>query len=285
MLSRIFPPLLLFCLALGAATREIIDIPSAVMKKRFKACVFLPRDYGSGSRFSTVYFLHGYGGNHTTWPRVAPLSAYADTCRLIFVCPDGNYNSWYLDSPVKKNSAFETYLIKEVLPFIDRKYRTRAEARGRAIIGTSMGGHGAVTLCVKHPDAFHGGASISGIMDLTEFPGEWDLSGVLGPYDVHQRTWQSYSFTGMVDRLIGTDALLILDCGTSDFALPGNRRAHELLQARRIAHEYYERPGGHTLEYSRECVGQHLLHFKRVLLFPASSGAAGGGADTGRTGG
>jgi len=89
-----------------------------------------------------VYLLHGYSGDYLTWTRVAPLDEYADRYHVVFVCPDGNFNSWYMDSPVRADSKFESYIVDDVVPFIDKNYRTWAQARGRAIIGSSMGGHG-----------------------------------------------------------------------------------------------------------------------------------------------
>lgn len=267
---RIALSLVLFISLVIAAT-DVITVPSVVMKKSFKACVVTPKAYTSGNRYSVVYLLHGYSGNYSTWPDIAPLEAHADSFRIIVVCPDGNYNSWYVDSPVRKNSAFATYVIKEVIPFIDGHFRTWANPRGRAIIGSSMGGHGALTLCTMHPDIFYGAGSISGIMDLTEFPGEWDIAAVLGPYDHNQAVWMSYSFVGMAANLTGKNKAIILDCGTSDFALPGNRRAHEILQKLDIAHEYIEHPGGHTPSYSAAEIGYLLRSFSRLLLSPAKN--------------
>jgi S-formylglutathione hydrolase FrmB len=260
--------LLLLLVSPLKAAMEIISIPSGMMKKSFKACVITPSGYSPGDRYPAVYLLHGYSGNYSTWSRIAPLERYADTFRLIIVCPDGNCNSWYLDSPVRPNSLFESYITKEVVPFIDGHYNSLAEAKGRVIIGSSMGGHGALTLLAKRPDLFCGAGSISGIMDLAEFPGEWDLAGVLGPLSRNRDAWKSCSFIGMAAALKDKGRALLLDCGDSDFALPGNRRAHSLLLSRHIPHEYRERPGGHTLDYSARSIGFHLHYFSRLLLQP-----------------
>jgi len=156
-----------FFLSIVNAEKKIVDIPSAIMNRSFKAYVITPSDYASGRRYPVIYLLHGYSHNFASWSKIVPLENYADTFKLMFVCPDGDYNSWYLDSPVKQNSLFATYIAKEVVPFIDSNYHTIADAKARAIIGSSMGGHGAVTLLAMHPDVFCGSGSISGIMDLT----------------------------------------------------------------------------------------------------------------------
>ena len=162
--------------ALFAADVAVIPLPSTVMKKRFQATIVLPASYtGTRLHYPVIYLLHGYSGDHTVWPRIANLKQLADNYQLLFVCPDAE-NSWYCDSRVTTNSKFETYLTIEVISSIDKSYRTWPEMKGRAIVGLSMGGHGALTLLARHPDLYCGAGSIAGIMDLSEFPDNWELS-------------------------------------------------------------------------------------------------------------
>jgi S-formylglutathione hydrolase FrmB len=268
-LSLPFTILLLCVISSVNAEKKIVDIPSALMNRSFKACVITPSDYASGRRYSVIYLLHGYSHNFASWSKIVPLENYADTFKLMFVCPDGDYNSWYLDSPIKNNSLFASYISKEVVAFIDANYHTIANAKARAIIGSSMGGHGAVTLLAMHLDVFYGAGSISGIMDLTEFPNEWGIAGVLGPYNRNRQTWRQYSFVGMAEKLIGKYRAIILDCGTSDFALAENRNAHELLQKLKIPHEYIEHGGNHTMSYAAGEIGLLLSYFSKILPPPS----------------
>ncbi len=263
--------LLLLAAITQASQTCVVSIPSAYMKKSFNAAVITPEEYkNNSSHFSVVYLLHGYSGDYLTWTRVAPLDEYADRYHVVFVCPDGNFNSWYMDSPVRADSKFESYIVDDVVPFIDKNYRTWAQARGRAIIGSSMGGHGAATILAKHCSLFCGAGSISGIMDLTEFPSQWDLHEVLGEFRTSAGLWKSSSFLMLCEKLVGQSKALILDCGVSDFALPGNRRTHEKLLALGVPHEYYERPGTHSFEYARQCVEFHVLYFSRILQKPGN---------------
>jgi S-formylglutathione hydrolase FrmB len=239
------------------------------MKKSFKAVIITPKEYKScNKRFPAIYLLHGYSGDYSTWGRISPLDEYADSFHVIFVCPDGSFNSWYIDSPAKTGSKFETYITKEVLAFVDSTCRTWASANGRAIIGSSMGGHGAATLLAKHPNLFCGAGSISGIMDLSEFPGEWDIAAVLGEYGKNAALWSDNSFFSLLEKLAGKNKALILDCGTSDFALPGNRKTHQKLLALNIPHQYFERPGGHTPLYAQKALWFHVKYLSGILLKP-----------------
>lgn len=248
----------LVALSGGSERRErTISVPCASLGRTLKATVVVPSGYDSDSlRYPVIYLLHGYGGNSRTLPRVVPLAAYADTFRIIFVCPDGNANSWYLDSPVKRESRFRTHILEEVIPAVDSLLRT--DTLARAIIGTSMGGHGALTLLCEAPHLFDGAGSISGILDLTAFPEEWEVKDLLGSLAKNRDRWMRHSFHYTMERLVGRGKTIIIDCGTEDFAIGVNRRAHERLDSLGIAHHYFERPGGHTFQYVQLVLKEHI---------------------------
>ena len=76
---------------------------------------------------------------------------------VIVVAPDG-FTRWggsqYLDSPVSGGHA--THLVRELVPEIDRRFRTFAARDARAIGGGSSGGFGALVLAMRHPEVFCG---------------------------------------------------------------------------------------------------------------------------------
>jgi S-formylglutathione hydrolase FrmB len=222
------------------------------MHRHLGATVVLPDGYGNSRlHYPTIYLLHGYGGNHEVWPRLAPLEALADSLHLIFICPDGE-NSWYLDSPQSSGSLFETFITRELLPYIDSGYRTVKSPRGRAVLGVSMGGHGAVLLLERHGDLFSASAAIAGIMDLTEFPQKWGLTRILGPLSDYPDRWAAASCISGIGSLDKRSALLILDCGLDDFALPGNREMDRRLADAGIRHTFASQPGRHDLRYAQK---------------------------------
>lgn len=246
---------------------QVVTIPSKAMNKKFKATIIIPDSYTNAKkRFCVIYFLHGYSGNHATWVRNVPLlKEYSDTYQLIFVCPDGAYNSWYLDSPVKPDSKFETYIVFEVTAWVDSTYKTVGSYNGRALIGSSMGGHGALTLLLKHPGRYAGASSISGIMDISMYPGEWDIATVLGDFRDNKTLWQNNTVFYLIDRIPNHKKAILLDCGIDDFALDGNRRTHKKLTALEIPHDYREQPGGHTPSYVRKSVEYHIIFFAKAF--------------------
>ncbi len=242
-----------------AGTIETPAIMSTSMRKAYRASVIIPESYKKNqARYNVIYLLHGYSGDNTTWLRMAPLPVLSDRYSVMFVCIDGDYNSWYLDSPIKSNSRFETYVTREVIAFIDSAYRTVAFVNGRSICGSSMGGHGALTLLAKHLELYAAGSSISGVFDLTEFPKNWEISEVLGPLDAYRQSWIEHSFVGCVPRLVGKNKGIMLDCGLQDFALPGNLLAHELLTKNNIVHSFHNQPGTHSPGYVSAVFESHV---------------------------
>ena len=104
---------------------------------------------------------------------ISPEKKEGKGAALIFVCPNGE-NSWYWDSPLNKDSQFETFVSRELVSYVDGHYRTLPSREKRAITGLSMGGHGALWLAIRHQDVFGAAGSTSGGLDIRPFP---DKSG------------------------------------------------------------------------------------------------------------
>ena len=126
--------------------------------------VFLPRNYSSSpnKRYPVVYFLHGFDlvtalGDYGPIVRKAvgsamPTRTVAD---MIIVIPNGQnklYGSYYVNSSVTGN--WEDYISRDVVYFIDHHFRTIPNAASRGIAGHSMGGFGAISIAMDHPDVF-----------------------------------------------------------------------------------------------------------------------------------
>ncbi|NWJ47716.1 MAG: esterase [Chloroflexi bacterium] len=144
-----------------------------------KIPVYLPPSYfvEPSHRFPVVYLLHGFTGNSEMWLNVN--SFYTPTVpqrfeklikenalgEMILVFPDGYTRlggSQYLNSIATGN--YEDYLINDLIPFIDDKYRTSGNREGRGIVGKSSGGYGAMQLAMRHPETFAAVGSHAGDM-------------------------------------------------------------------------------------------------------------------------
>lgn len=139
--------------------------------------VYLPPGYDDGeARYPVVYLLAGFTGRGTFMlndsafdeniqERIDRLIADGQVQPMILVMPDcfTRYGgSQYLNSSA--TGRYEDHLVEELVPFIDRRYRTRAEPGYRAIAGKSSGGYGALVQAMRHPDIFGALACHSGDM-------------------------------------------------------------------------------------------------------------------------
>ena len=139
--------------------------------------VYLPPGYNENDkRYPVVYLLTGFTGRGTFMlndsafdePIQERLDRLINTGQIqpmIVVLPDcfTRYGgSQYLNSSA--TGRYEDHLIGEVIPFVDRHYRTRAEPGCRAIAGKSSGGYGALVQGMRHPDIFGAIACHSGDM-------------------------------------------------------------------------------------------------------------------------
>lgn len=141
---------------------------SASMGKEVGYNVALPDGYAGGrARYPVIYFLHGAGGDENSDAAgfavvVRKLTEEKQLPPAICVFPNGGM-SGYRDRPEEKVMG-ETLIVKELLPRIDRTYRTRATREGRSISGFSMGGGGAIRLALKYPDLFSSAGSWAGAL-------------------------------------------------------------------------------------------------------------------------
>lgn len=247
----------------SAATVDTITTYSAVMKKSIKAAVITPDGYAKESALPVVYLLHGYSDDYGGWLKKAPgFQKIADQHNIIIVCPDGGYSSWYWDSPVDPSYQYETYITKELVGFIDQKYKTVKDRKGRGITGLSMGGHGALYLAIKHQDIFGVAGSMSGGVDITPYPNNWDMAKRLGNYAQNAEIWKKNTVINLLPLLTPNSLSIIIDCGTDDFFYKVNEKLHQDLVYAGIPHDYISRPGGHTWPYWQNAVKYQILFMK-----------------------
>lgn len=243
----------------NAAIVDTVDTYSSSMKKTIKAVVITPDNYATAQALPVVYLLNGFSGNYRSWIVGAKgIETAVDLYQIIIVCPDGN-NSWYWDSPVDPNYKYETYVSSELVNWVDSKYKTIKDKKGRGITGLSMGGHGGLYLAIKHPDVFGAGGSMSGGVDIRPFPNNWDMSLRLGKYDEHPDNWEKYTVINLLHLIKPNSLALIIDCGTEDFFYKVNENLHQQMLYRNIAHDYITRPGAHNWNYWVNAVQYQLL--------------------------
>jgi len=173
--------ILLACLLIGAAAplrgelvSEAVHGPSLADNligddARRNVLVYLPPGYaGSIDRqYPAVYLLHSFNASNRTWLGESGYQGMDVTVLLdllirsgriepmIVVMPDAANRfggSWYANSP--STGLWEDFVARDLVSFVDRKYRTVDDRRGRGIAGQSMGAYGALRIAMHFPDVF-----------------------------------------------------------------------------------------------------------------------------------
>jgi S-formylglutathione hydrolase FrmB len=269
---------------------------SAALGVEKRYVVYLPRGYDdSQHRFPVIYLLHGLGGNETNWTQQGHLREAADGVALaaLVVMPDGD-DGFYVNSPAPvdyeaclrqkppwdpgeppatycvRAPRYEDSIAIDLVADVDKAYRTQKARRSRGIGGLSMGGFGALSLAMRHPDVFSAAASHSGMAALlyrgphpyahdraavADAPAGWGgqytkkfrehVQRIFGP-DIE--AWRAHDPAVLALRVDPSALAIYLDCGRSDeFQFEDHASyLHNLLGGRGVANEITLIPGGHN---------------------------------------
>ena len=261
--------LLLFCPFLSMAqTGKVYDnltVPSKILKSDRKYAVYLPPGYETSERsYPILYLLHGSGDDQTGWVQFGEVlnitdKAIADgiATPMIIIMPDANTGRRGYFNDIKGDWNYEDFFFKELVPFVEKKYRVKSEKRFRAVSGLSMGGGGTFMYALHHPEMFSSACP---------------LSASVGPLTLEDaRTSITKNNPGIADSLIvkyynghSTLALVnnmpdaqkkavrwFIDDGDDDFLYEGNCLVHIAMRKKEIPHEFRIRDGAHTWTYWR----------------------------------
>ena len=234
---------------------------SHFLNKEQKLNVYVP---GTPGRHSVLYLLHGATGDYSNWVTKTPVASIAEKYDLIIVMPDGGAYSWYADSPIIPESQYESYIVKELIPFIDSAFATFANREGRGACGLSMGGYGAIKFGLKFPALFSSASSMSGVLAIQRHPEKWSLTKVIGELKEHPEDWQKADLSLLLASCKDTVAIKF-DTGIADITLEDNREFLTALQKSHWTFEYGEFPGGHSWTYWGGHIEDHLRFHNRLL--------------------
>jgi len=248
--------------------------------------VFVP-PHALKHQVPVLYYLPGLTCTEETFMIKGGAQRMAAESGIMLVSPDtsprgvplpGDTDSWdfgvgagfYLDAteePWSRHYRMYSYLIRELLPLIDGNFPVDASRRG--IYGHSMGGHGALTLALKHPDLFHSVSAFAPISaPMRSAWGEKAFSRYLGS---DRERWKSYDATELVLRIADARSRppILIDQGLSDPFLEQQlnpqhfeeacRKANYPLTLRR--HTGYD----HGYYFISTFMEDHLRHHARTL--------------------
>jgi putative tributyrin esterase len=263
------------------ATVENHKLNSKLMAREMPYQVVLPYHYKRDNlkNLSVVYLLHGLTGHFDNWTSKTKITEYASEYGYIVVMPEGA-NGWYTDSETVVNDKYESYIVQELIPEIDRKFRTVADRKYRAVGGLSMGGYGAIKFGLKYPELFSLVGSFSGALGAAGWTDAMfarmnmrgaipdSIKNVYGADDSKTRLENDiFRMTREISaEKIKTLPFIYQSCGTEDFLIQNNREFADLLFQKKIPHEYRALPGAHNWTFWDDQVKEFLEMSEKFMF-------------------
>lgn len=271
----------------GAADYQVNDLrhgtvaqawyPSPTLGMTRRMYVYTPPGYETGTeRYPVLYLLHGGGGDEAAWTELgcAPqildnLIAQGRTKPMIVVMTNGNAAQSASQSfvplqappgrPGEGMLRFPESLVKDVIPFVDATWRTRADRESRAVAGLSMGGAQALYAGLNNLDRFAWIGALSGGFPLlpgvaVDIPAPANAATLRGP-DV-TRSIDPARYLALHPTLdAGVNArlrLFYVAMGLDDGLITTHGALKKLLDGRGVRYALFEVPGyGHEWKFWR----------------------------------
>lgn len=216
--------------ALTAQASEVrsTQLQSPALGRALTYNIYLPTGYAENTNVSypVMYLLHGNSGHRNDWPVKGSMQKTVDNLiasgaipPAIFIMPDANTN-WYVDLKEKMESAF----LNDLMPHVEKTYRTITLRDGRVIGGLSMGGYGALRFALKYPEKFQAAALLSPAIYNPEPPADSSARFVKvfaepnadGAYS--KTVWQQYNYPALMDDFLkkGVKVPMYINSGDDD---------------------------------------------------------------------
>ncbi len=247
---------------------------SAALNREMSYAIYLPAAYASQANraFPVLYMLHGAGGDYTEWPRyglpavAGELIAAGEIAPLIIVMPEGDLGYW-VNGLSGKGEPWDDYVMQDLLPHIQAKYRTINEPTGRAIGGISRGAFGAFDIALKYPGMF-------GALGLHS-PALAEYADIQDPATPEEDFWKYDPIWLAQNKDLSKLPPIYLDVGLADDWRPGAQYLHEILIGRGLAHGFEEFDGGHSSDYWESLESTYLVFYDRALRSVGSATTPG----------
>ncbi|MBK1668546.1 S-formylglutathione hydrolase [Rhodovibrio sodomensis] len=245
--------------------------------------VYTPPQAGDGTRLPVVTYLAGLTCTPETFTIKAGAQRVAAALGLVLVMPDtsprvdlpgadhaydfGSAASFYLDAtqaPWAQHYRMESYLTSELPEIIAAHFPI--DPRRRGIMGHSMGGHGALTLHLKHPQLYRSCSAFAPVVAPTQVPwGDKAFRGYLGD---DRAAWARHDACELV-KSGASEAEILIDQGEADQFLTRELQPERFEQAAEQAGQPYRlrrQPGyDHSYYFIQTFVEDHLRHHAQAL--------------------
>lgn len=234
--------------AVQHGTVSIVEYPSKTLGQVRRAHVYTPPGYqaGGSKRYPVLYLVHGAGDSDDSWTSrgrahyiLDNLIASGKATPMIVVMPAG-HTVFQPGSDMFMNKAFGDDLAQDLVPLIDRSYRTQANVGNRAMAGLSMGGAHTLAWGLPNPETF----GPIGIFSMGFFqPGQSDKYIASNEAGLRRRGRQDWP--------------VYFAMGKTDFLYSGVAPTRAMMDRYGIKYRYVETEGGHSWINWRDYLHQY----------------------------
>jgi enterochelin esterase-like enzyme len=260
--------LFVFLPSLLRAQSKLFDnltVKSRILNMDRKFAVYLPADYETSQRsYPVLYLLHGSGDDQTGWVQFGEVQHIADkavregkSTAMIVVMPDANTGRRGYFNDIRGDWRYEDFFFQELMPHIEKTYRTKNDKRYRAISGLSMGGGGSFMYALHRPDLFAAACPLSastGPLSLEDARTNMKRNNPGLSDTAINNFYQKHSALALINAMTDSSKKSVrwyIDCGDDDFLYEGNSLVHIAMKKKDIPHEFRVRDGGHNWTYWR----------------------------------
>jgi enterochelin esterase-like enzyme len=183
------------------------EFTSAALERKWSYSVYLPEGYeGSQLRYPVLYLLHGNGGDQHSWakqgriqPTLDALIGKGEIPPAIVVMPDAG-TTWFVD----RKERMETAFMRDLIPEVERRFRTIEARNGRLLAGLSMGAYGSLRFVLKYPEMFAAAALLSPAIYEPTPPESSSAQrvGVFGAPGFDAEVWKSLNYPALWDAYL-----------------------------------------------------------------------------------
>ena len=268
---KLFLCFLILPITVSAQTGKVFDnlsLSSKILKSDRKFAIYLPPDYETSSRnYPVLYLLHGSGDDQTGWVQFGEVLNITDKAiregkatPMIIVMPDADTGRRGYFNDIKGDWNYEDFFFTELMPHIEKKYRTKTDKRYRAVAGLSMGGGGSLMYALHRPDLFSSACPLSayiGPLTLEEAKSRTNSGQVSLSDSVMENYFHKHNAISLINAIPEKDKKAVrwyIDCGDDDFLFEGNSLLHIAMRKQQVPHEFRIRQGGHTWTYWRSAL-------------------------------
>ncbi|HVX51401.1 MAG TPA: alpha/beta hydrolase-fold protein [Chitinophagaceae bacterium] len=255
----------LFTNAQGSKVYDNLSMKSKILNMDRKYAIYLPPGYETSERsYPVLYLLHGAGDDQTGWVQFGEVQRIADEAiangtatAMIIVMPDANTGKRGYSNDITGKWRYEDFFFQELMPYIEKTYRIKAEKRYRAVSGLSMGGGGTFIYALHHPELFSSACPLSaatGPASVEDLKSRLQKDNPGLPDSTIVNYFNDQNVVSLVNNMpdsLKKSVRWFIDDGDDDFLYEGNCLVHIAMRKKGIPHEFRIRDGGHTWTYWR----------------------------------